>query len=91
LGIIGLTRAEAEALHSQATRTEPLDMTCPHRGERVGEIRCSGCADKKTLLFVFACDLHGKCLLGTMLEGVRGCDGCDDLPAAIQARSVTIP
>ncbi len=91
IGMIGLTYAEAEAVHTQSIRTEPLDMTCPHRGERNGEIQCNACENKKTILFTFSCGLHGKCLLGTMREGVKGCDGCPDLPAAIQARSVTIP
>ncbi len=91
LGLVGLTYAEAESLHRQSVRTAPLDMTCPHRGGRVGSIECETCHDKRTILFMFACDLHGKCLLGTMRNGIRGCDGCEDLPAAKQANSVTNP
>jgi hypothetical protein len=91
LGIIGLTYAEAEAIHAQSIRTAPLDMACQHRGERIESIECATCQDKRTILFVFSCDLHGKCLLGTMRNGVRGCDGCKDLPAAKAANSVTIP
>ncbi len=87
----GLTHAEASAIDATADRTAPLDMTCPHRGERNGSIECKVCEDKRTILFTFACGLHGKCLMGTTREGIRGCDGCDDLPAAKAAKSVTIP
>lgn len=83
LGFVGYTMEEGLAI--LAARPKPLNLACPHRGGRVGDITCTGCCDKKTILFVFACDLHERCLLGPTREGVRGCDGgCDDLPAKKQ-------
>lgn len=50
---------------------------CRHLGPVTSEsILCQTCARGKTRLKVFQCEVYGKCILGSSVQGIRGCNGC---------------
>jgi hypothetical protein len=56
--------AYREAWAAQAAiRHQVGPVACRHRGDRVGETTCDGCGGRLVRLSVFACPLHGRCVL----------------------------
>jgi hypothetical protein len=60
---------------------QPIDLACVHRGDRAGDLDCLACGGKHVTLFVFACAVHGRCLMGSPRDGLAGCIGCPDRQA----------
>lgn len=73
------------------------ELPCAHRGEPSGTVGC-GCGGGKRPLTVYACDLHGRCLLqasnvaGLRVKNAAGkcvkpqiCLGCADGPRPMTA------
>jgi hypothetical protein len=60
----------------------PNDLSCVHRGEHIDWAECASCPKQdgksKTRLKIFACAIHGRCLMAHSIDGVRGCSGCED-------------
>jgi hypothetical protein len=83
-------REVAEA--QQRVKPRPTAATtaapCAHRGEQVSTIGCEQCG-KNVQLKVFACAVHGECVVGQTREGVKGCAGCADRP--LDRQQVALP
>jgi hypothetical protein len=60
---------------------------CVHRGAETRRIECKSC--KGTVkLKVFACAVHGECMMNRSTKGVKQCAGCADA-TEVQAYNVT--
>lgn len=61
--------------------SEPVDLSCVHRGKKVGSIVCAVCqqeAGKHVEVFIFACSLHEKCIPAREEGGIKCCAQCQD-------------
>lgn len=77
LGMIGLTRSEAEAMLKNSERSEPRGI-CLHFGPIIETRTCEGCGGKR--IAVHACAIHQECTLQLNRDGVKFCP-CPDFMA----------
>jgi hypothetical protein len=58
---------------------DPTKHPCRYQGDKTGEqAQCRGCGGKVVLNDLYACDIYGQCLPGTLDEAFHCCSICDD-------------
>ena len=57
---------------------DPID--CIHRGEQLREIGCQTCGGRSVMIPVYACEIHGECLLRRSKAGadLKCCLSCGE-------------
>lgn len=57
--------------------TSPLDGSCTHRGDHIDDAPCKTCKGSVRIK-VFACSVHGSCVIDRAVDGHTRCAGCGD-------------
>jgi hypothetical protein len=63
---------------------KPLDLSCVHRRQKIGECECESCSDH-VRLFIFGCEIHGRCTVDRACAESAPvvCSGCADRSSGI--------
>lgn len=75
------TRRPAELYSATCRQAASIYDTCAHRGEALRDVTCTICGRRGELMTVFACAVHGECVLRRWKAGSQGvavCLGCEE-------------
>lgn len=61
---------------------EPRLGPCSRIGEELRREVCAGCGGSQFKIKVFACEVHGECMLEKALPGIKCCRSCADFSAS---------
>lgn len=70
IGMLGLTYAEAKAVHDLAVHSVP-PARCRHLGPILDMRACEGCGGKT--IAVHQCEVHGECTMQINRDGIKFC------------------
>ena len=79
IGQLGLTRDEAAVIHDRCT-SGIAPGACIYRGGKVSEVACVQC-EKSVRIKVFACPVHGQCVIDSPRLEIKSCATCADFKA----------
>lgn len=53
-------------------------LSCQHRGDVIREEKCRACSNRFVNRPVYSCEIHGECMLGSFVDGIKSCKKCNE-------------